>query len=132
MLIFSHFLFGLVLTYHRDMKWLALIAAVAMLAGCQPTPPVDEGTTPPGGTPPNATTSTDPNNPNATATAQPSGGEGIGIVSPAAGGLSPVTGSDSVVGGGGGGVGNAAKGKAKDIAAASSGRSYNTDDQGGE
>lgn len=44
------------------------------------------------------------------------GGGGIGIVSPAAGGMSPVLGSDSV-GGGGSGVGTAMKAKARDIAA---------------
>lgn len=42
-------------------------------------------------------------------------GDGIGIVSPASGGMSPVTGSDSVVGSGGGSVGSAAKDQAKRI-----------------
>ena len=42
-------------------------------------------------------------------------GEGIGIVSPASGGMSPVTGSDTVTGSGGGSVGGAAKDQAKRI-----------------
>jgi len=41
-------------------------------------------------------------------------GGGIGIVSPASGGMSPVTGSDTVTGSGGG-VGSAAKDQAKRI-----------------
>lgn len=50
------------------------------------------------------------------------GGDGINVISPAAGLASPVTGSDSVTGsgGGGGGVGQAAKSQAKRAAAQSS------------
>jgi hypothetical protein len=51
---------------------------------------------------------------------QPPAAEGgnVGIVSPAAGGLSPVTGGESIEGNAGG-VGSALKGKAKDIAGSS-------------
>lgn len=48
------------------------------------------------------------------------GSDGIGITSPAAGGVSPVTGSESVGGAGGGSVGSVAKERAKDVAASSS------------
>jgi len=53
------------------------------------------------------------------AKASPGGGDGIGIISPAAGTSAPVTNSDSVLGsgGGGGGVQQAAKRQAKDAAA---------------
>jgi hypothetical protein len=47
--------------------------------------------------------------------AQGGGGEGVHVISPAAGGVSPVTNSDSVAGSGMGGVGNAAKDQAKRI-----------------
>jgi hypothetical protein len=47
-------------------------------------------------------------------------GDGIGVISPATGGMSPVTGSDSVAGSGGGGVGIAAKEQAKRKAGGSS------------
>lgn len=53
-------------------------------------------------------------------TTQGGGSDGIGISSPAAGGMSPVTGAESVGGAGGGSVGSAAKDKAKDVAASSS------------
>lgn len=57
-------------------------------------------------------------------------GGGIGIVSPAAGSLSPVTGSESLQGGGGG-VGVAAKARAKDVAAqASATKEPPSDDSG--
>ena len=58
-----------------------------------------------------------------------SGSGGIGIVSPAAGGVSPVTNSDSVAGGGGGGVQQAAKQQAKDAASKVGGG--NLDQSGG-
>ncbi len=85
------------------MKRLALFAlAVAALTGCaeKPEPMAD----PPAGD-------------QQQAQAPPAGGgtSEIGIISPAAGGVSPVVGSDSVAGSGAGGVGNAAKDQAKRI-----------------
>ncbi len=85
------------------MKRLALfVLAVAALTGCaeKPEPMAD----PPAG-----------EQQQAQAPAPGGGSDGIGIVSPAVGGISPVVGSDSVAGSGAGGVGNAAKDQARRI-----------------
>ena len=65
-----------------------------------------------------------PEDEQATSQTTPRGGGGsVGIVSPAAGPSSPVTGSESVTGSGGGGVGQAAKSQAKKAAAKAGGGS---------
>ena len=51
---------------------------------------------------------------------QQAGGESVAPISPSVGGVSPVTGSDSVTGAGGGGVSQAAKEKAKEVAGSQS------------
>ncbi len=84
------------------MRKIVLAAFAVVLVGCpEPFEPLAE---PPG------------EEESSVQAAPKSGGDGIGIVSPAAGGVSPVTGSDSVAGGGGGGVRQAAKQQAKDAA----------------
>ncbi len=100
------------------MKRLALLAiAATALVGCaeKPEPMAD----PPAG---EQTQSKE------TAQSPGTGGnESVNVISPAAGGISPVTGSDSVAGGssGGSGVGQAAKDQAKRAAAKASGSSLN-------
>lgn len=64
---------------------------------------------------PAATTSVDATNPT-----QQAGGETVAPISPSVGGVSPVTGSDSVTGAGGGGVMQSAKEKAKGVAGSQS------------
>lgn len=66
--------------------------------------------------------------------AQGGGDNSVQVLSPAAGGVSPVTGSDSVAGSGMGGVGNAAKDQARRIGGGQSqgslGNDQGTDDGG--
>lgn len=61
-----------------------------------------------------------------------SGSGGVNIVSPAAGGISPVTNTESVGGAGMGGVGQAAKDQAKRKAGGSSAGSLGQLDQSGD
>ncbi|MBI5708178.1 MAG: hypothetical protein HZC36_14445 [Armatimonadetes bacterium] len=77
-----------------------------------------------------------PNNPNpekpkTASAAQPGGQESVQVISPAAGAMSPVTGTDSVQGGGSG-VGNVMKDRARGIAGdAPSSLNQGTSDEGG-
>ncbi len=97
------------------MKRLALFAlALLALSGCaeKPEPLAD----PPGGEQTQAQGDTQAQAGGQPSSAATGGGDsGIGIISPAVGGMSPVVGSDSVAGSGAGGVGNAAKDQAKRI-----------------
>ena len=91
--------------YHMGMRRILLAALAMALVGCaENLEPMAE---PPSGE-------------QESAKASP-GGDGFGIISPAAGTSAPVTNSDSVLGsgGGGGGVQQAAKRQAKDAAAKS-------------
>ena len=97
------------------MKWTALLMLVFALVGCaeKPEPMAD----PPAGE--QAQPSDTVQN------TQGGGNESVNVISPAAGAISPVTGSDSVAGGssGGSGVGQAAKNQAKNAAAKAGGSS---------
>jgi hypothetical protein len=94
--------------YDTDMNHRIWIAAfgLALLVGCQPVEPTKSGT---------AT-----NEPaQSTPVTAPSGGGGTSvapITSGAAGGLTPVTGAESVDGAGGGGMGQVAKDRARTAA----------------
>jgi uncharacterized protein GlcG (DUF336 family) len=59
-------------------------------------------------------------NPEPTVQTNPQSGGGTGPISPAAGGVSPVTNPQSVEGAGMGGVGQAAKDRARDVAGSAS------------
>lgn len=85
----------------------AIIAVGVILAGCQ-APPDTSKTEEPG-----------------QSTQEESG---VGVMSPAAGGASPVTGSESVGGAGMGGVGRAAKDKAREVAGQASQSATTTDE----
>jgi hypothetical protein len=96
-----------------------LIAAL-LLTGCgapEPEGKLPEDQTPTDGAPPRTGdgTSTDPN---ATTSTTPESGGGIQIHGGGAGGIAPVTGTESLQGGGSG-VGQAAKEKAKEVAGGS-------------
>jgi hypothetical protein len=92
--------------------WIWVLALVALL-GCGTKPTTEAKESP----------STEP-------TAQTGGSEGSGVAptNPAVGGISPVTGSDGVAGGGSG-VGQAAKDKAKQVGGGTSADRMPSDDQ---
>lgn len=107
------------------MKNLLLVLTFACLvAGCAPREEASAVETPQAvGGPKSVTSGSAPSDDSAP-------GGGIGIVSPAAGSLSPVTGSESLQGGGGG-VGVAAKARAKDVAGKASQRGEPASDDSG-
>lgn len=85
------------------------LALALLLAGCTPTEPVADETH-------NSETAQSGQAPNVGAQDDP----GVQVISPAAGGASPVVGAENVGGSGGGsGVGQAAKDKARDVAGGS-------------
>ena len=89
--------------------WIAA-CGLAVLLGCQPAEPTKSGT---------ATNEPAQSTPVTT----PSGGGGTSvapITSGAAGGLTPVTGAESVDGAGGGGIGQVAKDRARSAASSAS------------
>ena len=90
------------------MKYLAALLAIgAVCSACQKNPePVAAAPT----TKPNVA-------PNAVITPPGGSGQGIAPMGPNVGGMTPVSGTDSVVGSGGGSVGMAAKGMARKTAA---------------
>lgn len=107
-------------------------ATLFLLSACAPPEPegrVGEEKTPATAEP--ATSSGGSGKGSGQTNATPSGGsgEGVGIISPAAGGMAPVTGSDSVTGAGGG-VQSAAKDAAKNAASQVGAGSVGTDESG--
>ncbi|HRF60056.1 MAG TPA: hypothetical protein PLH94_09105 [Fimbriimonadaceae bacterium] len=92
-----------------------LIALVTLLAGCQNAKGEDANAVPPKDASPQAES-------------KGSGSGGVAPTNPAAGGLSPVTGSESVTGSGSG-VGQAAKDKARQVGGGTSADKMPADDQ---
>lgn len=98
-----------------------LMGAALVLSGC------GSGSDTPKPTPNNP----NPEKPKTASAAQPGGQESVQVISPAAGGMSPVTGTDSVQGGGSG-VGNVMKDRARGIAGNSpSSLNQGSSDEGG-